>query len=168
MRRKRLYLLGFFILLITLVIVALTGGTHGSDASRTGGNQQSLVLSKRTPVIYPPGIPAITPRTNDIPAYSTADAEQYMVLQSPYGASLTAHKATIVKIAFMTAHQVSVLLHGESIGRPDTALVCYVELRGSFGPPGPVPYGSKYALSPKAVEVFDAHTGNLLIIGVGD
>jgi hypothetical protein len=53
---------------------------------------------------------------------------------------------------------------GESIGLSDDALVCYVEFYGTFrssGPPGSKPVEH----TGTGVQVFDAHTGNLLVEG---
>jgi hypothetical protein len=62
----------------------------------------------------------------------------------------------------MTSAQASQRMDGESIGLPDDAIVCYVELSGEFlltwGPVAPtVPYVTVGIL------VIDAHSGNILV-----
>jgi hypothetical protein len=47
------------------------------------------------------------------------------------------------------------------MGRPDDALLCYVELRGAFEIFGPQGATISYQ---RMAEVFDAHTGNLLAV----
>jgi hypothetical protein len=59
----------------------------------------------------------------------------------------------------MTSQAVSVVLQGERTGLPDSTLLCYVELRGNVVFSGPRGVTVAY---PRAYEVFDAHTGNLL------
>jgi hypothetical protein len=76
----------------------------------------------------------------------------------------------ILAIQFVSAGQASQLMYGESVGRPDDALVCYVKVEGPFlltnahgGLPRPNvrhPTTAKYGDA-----VFDAHTGNLLVWG---
>ena len=60
------------------------------------------------------------------------------------------------------------LMGGEYISRPDSALVCYVELRGPFFPTHvSVPPGQALPETVDGgIEVFDAQTGNLLVWGV--
>ena len=55
-------------------------------------------------------------------------------------------------------------MQGESTGVPDGTLLCYVELHGTFMVHGPESQG-RTQIYHTAVEVFDAQTGNLLIIG---
>jgi hypothetical protein len=68
----------------------------------------------------------------------------------------------VIKVEFLMSQQLSQLLGGENTGLPDNTLVCYVELQGTFT--FHTPSGSTVTYS-KGVEVFDAHTGNLLIAG---
>ena len=73
----------------------------------------------------------------------------------------------LLTIQFVTAKQASNLMNGESVGRPDTYLVCYVKVEG--------PFRLKYEEAPPSAKgaptantgdaVFDAHTGNLLVWG---
>ena len=53
-----------------------------------------------------------------------------------------------------------------SNGRPDDALMCLVKLRGSFTIAGPA--GQANLNSTVAYWVLDAHTGNELLIVVGE
>jgi len=55
-------------------------------------------------------------------------------------------------------------MHGESTGLFDDALVCYVEFYGTFRT-GSAPEGEPTERTGTAQQVFDAHTGNLLVAG---
>lgn len=75
----------------------------------------------------------------------------------------TSGQIVIEKIAFVTSREVSLTLKGERTGLPDDSLVCYVELQGAFT--FPAPPGRAPGVVHKVYEVFDAHTGNLLMLG---
>lgn len=62
---------------------------------------------------------------------------------------------------FLTSQEVSQLFNGESLGVPDETLVCMVEFHGNFLVPGPA---GKVGTFHQGAEVFDAHTGNLLLV----
>ncbi|MGZ6308878.1 MAG: hypothetical protein ACXWP6_20685, partial [Ktedonobacterales bacterium] len=67
----------------------------------------------------------------------------------------------LTKVLFITSAEASKRLGNEWIGLPDDALVCFVELYGSFRvypPMGPV---SEHTGTTH--QIFDAHTGNLLV-----
>ncbi len=99
-----------------------------------------------------------------IPAFTLADVTQYFK-EHPF--LTTAGKpGTIVKLAFMTSAQASVLMKGESVGLPDDALVCYVELHGPFLLNGiSVPQGAKIPTVQNVYYVIDAQTGRELVFG---
>lgn len=99
-----------------------------------------------------------------IPAFTLADVEQYF---KEHPVLTTAGKpGTIVKIAFMTSKQASILMKGESVGLPDDALVCYVELHGPFLLNGiSVPPGATIPVVQNIQYVIDAQTGSELVFG---
>ncbi len=120
---------------------------------------------------YPPGVPAITPTLPRNPAnpaqptFTTDDVRRYFLahpLQTVDGPT-----PQIVRIAFMPASQASALVNGEWIGRPPTALVCFVEVNGNLSrgsmsvPPGATQL--LQAASHDAQFVFDGYTGNVLL-----
>ena len=74
----------------------------------------------------------------------------------------------IAKVLFIPASEASALMRGASIGRPDTTLVCHVEVHGNLSTSWvhvPMP-GIYPATAHVGVLVFDAQTGNLLIRGL--
>lgn len=160
------------VILLALVVVGIGGLTSSAAANPIKPPAPPPV--HRTFQItdtYVPGNPAIKPSTSmntSGPAFTQADViayfQKYGFLPLAPGAQLH-----ILTIQFVPASQASQLMNGESVGRPDTYLVCYVSLQGPFltsslhaNPAAPK--------RPKTVqygyEVFDAHTGNSLLWGV--
>lgn len=124
---------------------------------------------------YVVGNPAIQPHLSQNgvePAFTQDDVITFFQKYGFYaGPVVPGAHLKILTIQFVTASKASQLMVGESVGRPDNALVCYVKVEGPFfltnihgGPPRPnskVPTTAKYGDA-----VFDAHTGNLLVWGV--
>ncbi len=169
------------LLALGLLIGVLLGGmlllSHPGMQDQSPASSQSPASPSAadTPLSNTPGIPAIVPHLLS-PTAATGAASRARFTVSDVKAYLSAHpfpsgpvvpgaSATILAIDFMTSQQASQRLHGESIGLPDRALVCYVTLHGPFTlkhiqqPPGAAP------LPPVStgVEVFDTQTGNLLL-----
>lgn len=126
--------------------------------------------------LYPPGVSAIQPVTSTTSllatAFSQANVVQYLATHRLFK-TVGTNDSTVARVLFIPALQASTLLHGEWIGRPDNALVCYVEVAGPIDtstsgldvPPGVKL--SQFKPAPKGILVFDAQTGNLLIRGTG-
>jgi len=142
-----------------------------------------------------PGVPAITPtRTVSAQAVTTA----YVTATTPYTDQaaytvddvqhfLTTHRLfattdgatpVIATILFIPSRVASAYMNGETVGRPDNVVVCYVELHGSLSTGSQHRHAvlrrvhGKTVLVPQnyppahvGVLVFDAQTGNLLIRG---
>lgn len=157
----------FFMIVATCVALVIIGGLMITFLGKT--NAPSTAGSPtvgQTMVTSPPGVPAIQPTISGaIPSYTLADVATYIqtqhLLRTTSGTS-----PVITNSEFITAQQASALINGESIGRPDNALVCYVALQGPFQVNVPAPPGSSLPDSNTAYEVFDAQTGNLLLWGV--
>jgi hypothetical protein len=122
---------------------------------------------------YPDGVPAITPHVSSDnvagAAFSQQDVTNFINAHGfPAGKPTDGTPLKATSIQFITAKQASDLMKGESIGRPDDALVCYVKLQGPFSlgavsvPPGVTTTGN----APSGKMVFDATTGNLLVWGL--
>lgn len=112
----------------------------------------------------PTGNVAISPQlgvTASGPSFTAAEAAQFATTHRMWH-NMSSAQSHVVSVQFLTSQQVSQLLGGESTGLPDSTLVCYVELQGTFT--FPAPSGATVSYS-KGVEVFDAHSGNLLIAG---
>jgi hypothetical protein len=120
----------------------------------------------------PIGYPAIRPHastnnsatigTESSPGFTVNDAIEYVKTHGIFKAIGAHGTVKVAKAKFMPSKAASVALDGESIGLPDDALVCYVELHGKIdfaGPSGVVVTFSR------VYELFDAQSGNLLMVG---
>lgn len=124
---------------------------------------------------YVPGSPAIQPHASanaSGPAFTTDDVIAFFNKYGFFaGPVVSGAHLQILTIQFVTAKQASQLMVGESVGRPDSYLVCYVKVRGPFlltnvrGGPN-LPNVKAPATATYGDAVFDAHTGNLLVWGV--
>lgn len=120
---------------------------------------------------HPIGIPAITPRAGMAvaagatgPHFTRADVIQYITAHPEITGAVSGKPApTVTSVRFVTAKQASALLQGESIGLPDSAPVCVVQLRGTFASSFAPPGFNAPATTDTAILVFDGQTGNLLI-----
>ncbi len=118
------------------------------------------------------GIPAIPARNTCTPAFTTEDVRAYFAGTYSLGdINRTGSHLTITQILFTSAGDARRLMGGESVGLPDEAVVCYVELHGVLRPQNmSLLQGSPTthpAVATATVRViFDAHTGNELGIGV--
>ena len=111
-------------------------------------------------------IPVATPPSPDEPAFSQGEICAYVRTHPPHGNGITTNAAPdyrVTAIMLTTLGQFD-LMFGESGIAPADTLVYVVELAGQFtisGGPAPA-FANNY---PSYVEVFDAHTGRLLIEG---
>ncbi len=117
----------------------------------------------------PIGIPAITPTLNSAtpnsPTFTVEDVIQYIAKHGFNGGpTVTGNNPQIHVIDFISSKEASTRLSGASIGLPDTAVVCYVELGGPFQVEGSLPPGAPpFPQSNIGVDIFDAQTGNLVM-----
>jgi hypothetical protein len=169
-----LAVLSFGIALAGLLCVAMAIGSWYTEAAV----RHTEAPMERIRYDYPPGVSAIQPSRHvtdpSQAAYGRAEVEQYLASNPrlmrgvPGGPS-----PKLGTVEFLPAREAGVRSStGRSIGRPDDALVCWVELIGPFDvsksvsiPPflarksGPL----SFAPAPKQILVFDAQTGNLLL-----
>jgi hypothetical protein len=124
-----------------------------------------------TMVTVAPGTAAIKPRPErvnlgpDVATFTEEDVVRYAETYGDVGlvADIDPVNApTISKIEFITARELGIRDPGSSINQPDDALLCYVELAGSFALPGS-PHGGAQGDCKRAYVVFHAHTGNMLM-----
>lgn len=109
----------------------------------------------------PRGSPALKPGPTGSP-YTLDDVREF-VLAHPLGARTDKSSAvTITRLEFLTSKEVSPLLKGATTGFADDYKLCYVELAGNFTFFGPQGATRTYQ---RAFEVFDAQTGNFLMMG---
>jgi hypothetical protein len=161
------------LILLTLVVVAV-GGLAGSATATSAKPpapspvHQSFDISQT----YLSGSPAIQPRASlstSGPAFTKNDVIAFFQKNGFFaGPVVEGAHLQILTIQFVSAKQASEMMDGESVGRPDDYLVCYVKVQGPFlltnvhkpnsaNSPTTAQYGDA---------VFDASTGNLLVWGI--
>jgi len=150
-------------------------GTPTADGTLTAPVTATTPAPYAGPVRPAEGISALTPSSAMAPvagpstaAFTGSAVQQYVMTHQFETTDGTT--PTIAKVLFIPASEASSLMGGESIGRPDTTLVCYVEVHGNLSKAGIV-----HELGPASTNtqpahvgrlVFDAQTGNLLILGL--
>lgn len=118
------------------------------------------------PAQQPQGAPAIRPAKGNL---SSDEVQQYLTSHSaPVGIKGLANASISRVDCGQTVGRVSEALPGKTLGLPTDMPVCYVELAGNFtwyNPPTPqAPRGTALTFH-TAFRVFDAKTGNLIVIG---
>jgi hypothetical protein len=170
---NRLKLRFGILLLFAIVVVGVVAFTSQSTRAVTSTKpphvpDPSSMFQGGNP--YPPGGTAISPHAsaNNAPgaAFSQQDVIDFLNKDGEPTTNGTPPK--ILSIQFVTAKQASDLMQGESVGRPDNYLVCYVKLQGPFSRRGEhVPSGVSLEKDAAWEDmVFDASTGNLLVGGL--
>jgi len=161
--------------------IVLGAGLAGAASSAPGASPNvgapQAAVNANAVISQPPGIPGITfptPQSGAAPllstgaAYTAAEVQESMSSHPIFQLAqpLQPGAGDVESVQFMTAQQASTLLHGEWIGRPDQAIVCYVVVKGPIvidmsppdgalsGPIGPANEG---------IAVLDGQTGNLLL-----
>jgi hypothetical protein len=170
MNAPRRLLIPTLVGLLTLIVVgalAIFAVPRAMTALRFGGMdiREAAQMTCPGPSSTAFGIPAISPRNNCTPSFTARDVLDYENAH-PFAAMRVeaVGKPAITKIWFLTSAEASQQMHGESIGIPDDALVCYVEFYRIFRK-GSGPGGEPTERMGTAQQVFDAHTGNLLVAG---
>ncbi len=171
MRKSRLLLSGVIAGVITVALTALLLSHTLGAAHPTATFLNGVMVISPTPQCPGPlyqsdgGGSAIPPRNNCTPSFTVQDALDYEHTH-PFGnmRMVSIGQPKVTKVLFITSAQASQRIGGAEIGLPDDALVCYVELYGTyrFMPPFGVQGGTH---SGTMHDIFDAHTGTLLVSG---
>lgn len=150
----------FLFTCIALLGICTLIGTQNSGSVRASSPP---ITQTPAPGSAEPGMPAITPGSKNSTGatYGSADAARqvssHRVLRT-FGPST---KPIVDTVRFLMSQEVSQLFNGETLGVPDGTLVCMVEFHGTFLAPGPE---GKTGTFQNGAEVFDAQTGNLLLV----
>lgn len=117
------------------------------------------------------GIPAITPHlaittflpdgVGATPAFTSADVTAF-VMSYPLGHAHLNGPPNITKVEFIAVQEASKRLNDMTLYRPNDALVCYVTIHTGVTFSGSKGHSASY---PAMYAVFDAYTGNLLVVG---
>lgn len=109
--------------------------------------------------------PAIAPRNDRTPSFTARDVLDYERTHPFMNHRMKpAGRPTVTKVLFITSAEASKRLGGEWIGLPDDALVSFVELYGTYTFASP--FGQVSQRTGTMRQVFDAHTGVLLLSGM--
>lgn len=172
-----------FTLGATLLVIVLSSAFRSNEATTamSHGNRMSQVSQlhvrvNRSPMhqastSWPQGLPAIVPHTNSASGgaigITASDAVTYISGHGFQGGPLAnGGKFTVLRAAIMPASTGSTLTQGASMQRPDDYPIVYVQLQGPFLLSNvPLPSGATPEVANTVHEVFDANTGNLLLIG---
>ena len=197
MKSRPLYILGLVALIVLGIQIVFAQTRMGGSTSGALAGPPTPVVSPATPygpatMVMPDGRtaqipafksdsetassiqitgrPAIPPRQvgtgPTTPAFTAADVKQYHQVHAGLDSCPSSRPVTIVTIQFVTEKELRSQLASASTGLPDDALLCLVVYNGEFllqGPPG----SNASVTYPRAAEVFDAHTGNLLMTRCG-
>ncbi len=111
------------------------------------------------------GSPAITPRTAttdpSTPTFTLADATDY-VAHHP-GVVTDGTPITVGAAEFLTAQQLAAKYNiDETLNVPADRLLCVVQADGNFPVGGAL--GSRVVIVHHSYHVFDAHTGNIIVV----
>lgn len=157
-------LIGCVVLLGVVVLSNGSAAATPSNATNVVAAASSHARAQGSSVV--PGAPAIPPRQGYVgqngATFTAQDASQYATTYPMWRNLAPWSPPTVVKVLFLSSGQLKTMLHGEDTGLPASAVVCYVELRGTFtfsnGQGTDVTFH-------RGFEVFDGRTGNLLMAG---
>lgn len=94
-----------------------------------------------------------------VPSFAKQDVVKY-VSTHPIPRAISSGSSTVANVSFMTSGAASKMLRGEPIGLPYNSLVSVVEVHGNYILPNLLTIGT----ATQVFEVFDAHTGSLLMV----
>lgn len=160
-----------FIGLIIVILAQANSTNANGDHSLPPPHTPLGPIHSPIPASYATGLPAIRPhsvsRSPSTPGFTVDDVKAYIPTASqPKLVPVQGARLTIEKVLFISSKEATQLMRGESPGLPDNALVCFVLLKGPFyvqvdyAPGAPA---STAQTASEIAEVFDAHTGNLLV-----
>ena len=112
----------------------------------------------------PTGLPTIHPRTDCTPSFTQQDVRDYLAAHDVLISVDTqvVGRPTVTRVIFLTIGELGhAAQYSAGVGENFQLdmLVCYVELSGTFNTP-PTSINAAYV-------IFDAHTGNELVWGLG-
>jgi hypothetical protein len=144
--------------ILILGALALTG----CDSSCAGKPQEKIALKMPTGTPRrPQGSAALTVRAGD-PPFTRDDVVTYFKTHQLPKSLGSPDQVTVENLEFLTSDDVTKRLDGASTGLAATDRVAFVTLSGVFIFTGPQ---TKPAQFRRAYAVFDAVTGNLLMVG---
>lgn len=170
--RKLLMITSAFAFVALVVVGVLIAGSNIHGASASAFPSPQTMYARSPHMVDTSNVPTGgfgIPRTRTgTPAFTVSDVKNYINTHPfPGGPTLSGKPLTITSVEFITSAVASARLNGENIDVPATQLVCYVQLTGEYNPLYvSVPPGFHLNTEDAATEIFDATTGNLLLLSV--
>lgn len=152
-------------ILLLLGVLGSLGGcrSHDGDGDRDDKQKKRALNPPKEPGRRPQGMTAIKTNPGDPQPFSKTDMIVYFKAHNLPRNAGTTSQFTVQSLEFMTSAEVSKRLEGVATGLQDNERVGFVTLVGTFiftGPPS-----AKPAFFRQAYAVFDAVSGNLLLVG---
>jgi hypothetical protein len=153
---------------LSVVVYTLHARAQLDGASYPGLHDPVSVTCPGPPdSISSQGGTAIQPRNDCTPSFTQQDARDYVANSASLGKIGSDGQPTVTRVVFLTIADLG-RASGDSeweANYPASTLVCYVQLTGTFSVSGPP--GANGASDNSAFIVFDAHTGNQIVVGTG-
>ncbi len=180
MLKRCLLLTGLFVLIVTILLIASVGRTEATKGSAyalvtPGEGSGESVLSHLTPDPKlqgqaPTGRAAIQVHSqlagSTSPSFTAQDVETWIKSNPALSPRISISPnvpATVSKVEFLSSKEAGQRTESGSFGLDDNNIVGYVTLRGSFYITSP--FLDKARVVGGLFLVFDAQTGNLLVVG---
>jgi hypothetical protein len=148
---------------------AMHARTQAQPASYPGlKSHVSVVCPGPTDTVSEQGVPGIRPRNTCTPAFTEQDVRDYLARGITLGKIEVIGQPTVAQVEFLTIRDLSQAT-GDSeweANYPANMVVCYVVLHGTFRVSGPPTSHPPNTVSTASI-LFDAHTGNELVVGAG-
>lgn len=155
-------------ILAVLLLLGILGGSagcrhHDGDGDRDGEQKKRTLIPPKEPGKRPQGMTALKANADAVQPFTKNDVIAYFKDHNLPRNSGTTSQFTVQSFDFITSAEASKRLEGVVTGLQDSDRVAFVTLVGTFiftGPPS-----AKAAFFRQAYAVFDAASGNLLLIG---
>jgi hypothetical protein len=151
-----------FAILILLVTGSIVVAQSRQGVPPTIEDARRLPPPDATPK-RPVGIQAVSVRPGASPPFLAEDILNYLKSHRLPKISISSDQLVINSLDFITNAEASKRLRGAATGLSDNELVGFTTFSGRLATSGPP--GGKNAVSDRGYAVFDAGTGNLLMIG---
>ena len=143
--------------------LAANAASQGGPNGPTGGQKpQALPLPKGEPQ-RPVGVSALTVKPGAKPLFTLNEVAAYVAKRNlPMNAG-DARSISVAALDFISAREASARLGGAQTGLPDQYVVGFATLKGRMIFSGPS--GVQSAAFERGYAIFDATSGNLLMVG---
>lgn len=148
--------------IVAIAVVCLVGLAFFA-AIRTAQAAPSSVAAQSASAGANPGGPGIRLMKRDGSPIENDDVVKFVEATGMPRTLGPRHPVTGVQAQLLTSAQISARLRGESTGDPDSTVLWFVQMHGTFVFPGPP--GEPAITAHLGYEVFDPASGNILMFG---